>query len=318
MEQIVAKQAVKISVIMGVYNQWNKEKLRTAVDSILNQSMKEIEFIIWDDGSEAMAAEYIRELKHLDERIVLAGKEENKGLAFSLNSCIHLAKGKYIARMDADDISLENRLEREYEFLESHPEYAWCGCNAILFDESGTWGKRQMPEMPTEKDYLKYSPYIHPTVMFRKDLFEHHRGYLEAEETLRCEDYEIFMRFRRMGLRGYNLQETLFMYREDKENYKRRKFCFRINEMKLRYRNFRAMHLLFPFGWLYVIRPIVGGLLPTAILREWKRFEGKHAGEKAGEQTKLRGKENMPQRKKTNKALPENSGKGFGSQNSIA
>ena len=268
------EEQVKISVIMGVYNQWNREQLQEAVNSILNQTFRDFEFIIWDDGSHPEAAGYIKELADLDDRIILAGKDQNHGLAYSLNGCIALARGKYIARMDADDISLPERLMTQYNFLEAHPEYAWCGCNTNLFDNDGIWGIRTMPEFPQEHDYLKYSPYVHPTVMFRSLVFDSNEGYLESEETLRCEDYEIFMRLRKAGLSGCNIQKCLFCYREDKEAYGRRKFKYRISEAKLRLRNFKEMGILFPFGWLYVIRPIVGGLVPNAVLAAIKRYKG--------------------------------------------
>lgn len=178
----------QVSVIMGVYNQWNREALQKAVKSILNQTLTDFEFIIYDDGSDPEVAGYIRELEKLDERIVLIGKEENHGLAFSLNMCIGVAKGKYIARMDADDIALPERLQVQYDFMEQHKEYAWCGCNTRLFDENGVWGERKMPELPSDKDYLPFSPFIHPTVMYRRKLFEKNEGYHVSPETLRCED----------------------------------------------------------------------------------------------------------------------------------
>ena len=263
----------QVSVIMGVYNQWNREALQKAVKSILNQTLTDFEFIIYDDGSDPEVAGYIRELEKLDERIVLIGKEENHGLAFSLNMCIGAAKGKYIARMDADDIALPERLQVQYDFMEQHKEYAWCGCNTRLFDENGVWGERKMPELPSDKDYLPFSPFIHPTVMYRRKLFEKNEGYHVSPETLRCEDYEIFMRLHQLGYQGYNIQQYLFAYREDKQSFQKRRFHFRINEAKLRYRNFKAMHLLFPLGWLYVIRPVVGGLIPPGIVALLKRGE---------------------------------------------
>lgn len=272
MQEHTAKPA--ISVIMGVYNQWNEDILREAVSSILNQTFTDFEFIIWDDGSHPSVAKTIQSLSGLDERIKIAGKDKNCGLAYSLNACIGMAQGKYIARMDADDRSLPQRLERQFEFLESHPEYAWCGCNTNLFDQNGIWGIRRMPQVPVLSDYLKFSPYVHPTVMFRAKLFDVNEGYLESEETLRCEDYEIFMRFLECGLQGYNLQEILFCYREDKESYQRRKFGFRVKEAKLRYRNFQKMGILFPLGWLYVLRPIAGGILPSKLISYLKRREG--------------------------------------------
>ena len=109
--------------------------------------------------------------------------------------------------------------------------------------------------------------------MYRRKLFEKNEGYHVSPETLRCEDYEIFMRLHQLGYQGYNIQQYLFAYREDKQSFQKRRFHFRINEAKLRYRNFKAMHLLFSLGWLYVIRPVVGGLIPPGIVALLKRGE---------------------------------------------
>lgn len=267
----MSKYDVSISVIMGVYNQNDEKVLREAVDSILNQTFKDFEFIIYDDGSQPDAALILEKIEKIDPRIVLIGQEKNHGLAFSLNACIEQARGKYIARMDADDISDPNRFKVQYDFLEKNPQYSWCGCNARLLDENGIWGMREMPEAPVEKDYLKYSPYIHPTVMYRASLFEETEGYKVSEETLLCEDYEIFMRLRQMGKRGYNIQETLFTYREDSDSYRRRNFKRSINEAKVRFDNFKKLHILFPTGWLYVLRPIIGSLIPRELLYIIKR-----------------------------------------------
>ena len=261
----------KISVIMGVYNQLDEKQLHNAVCSILTQTEEDFEFIIYDDGSVEQASEYIRKLKDMDPRIIITGAKENNGLAFSLNACIKLAKGKYIARMDADDISYVERFGKQVDFLEKHPEYQWCGCNAELFDDNGIWGERNMPEYPEKKDFLKYSPYIHPSVMYRAELFETAGVYSVSQETLRCEDYEMFMRFHEQGYRGYNLQLKLFGYREDRQSYNKRRFKFRVNEMKIRYRNFKKLKMLWPTGWIYVIRPIMGIFVPNQLIYKMKR-----------------------------------------------
>ncbi len=263
----------EISVIMGVYNQFNKEELMTAVDSILHQTFQDLEFIIYDDGSHPEAAALLKEVSKRDERILLIGQNENHGLAFSLNACIDVARGKYIARMDADDISYPTRLEKQRRFLEEHPEYGWVGSNIDVFDENGIWGSRQMPAYPEEKDYLRFSPYAHPTVMYRASIFDCNAGYVVSKETLRCEDYEIFMRLREAGLKGANLQEELLCYREGKESYKKRTLEHRWNEAKCRYRNFKKLGILFPKGWLFVIRPLVACLVPASLLRWYKRRE---------------------------------------------
>lgn len=261
----------KISVIMGVYNQLDEGQLHEAVSSILNQTEKDFEFIIYDDGSVEQASEYIRRLKDIDSRIVIIGAEENNGLAFSLNACIRVAKGEYIARMDADDVSYIERFKTQIEFLDMHREYGWCGCNAKLFDDNGVWGERSMPECPDKDDFLKYSPYIHPSVIYRASLFEEAGVYTVSQETLRCEDYEMFMRFHEMGYRGYNIQKSLLGYREDRQSYNKRKIRYRVNEMRIRYRNFKKLKLLFPVGWLYIIRPIVGIVIPNQLIYKMKR-----------------------------------------------
>ena len=122
-----------VSVIMGVYNQWDEKILRDAVNSILNQSFRDFEFIIWDDGSCPEAAGNVQALGGMDQRIIIAGREENRGLAFSLNECIRLARGKYIARMDADDFSLPGRLERQGNFFGEPPGIwlVWDQCGAV-------------------------------------------------------------------------------------------------------------------------------------------------------------------------------------------
>lgn len=263
----------EISVIMGVYNQLNKEVLLEAVHSILDQSLTDFEFIIYDDGSCPEAAELLREVKRLDKRIILIGRAENHGLAFSLNECIHRARGKYIARMDADDISYPDRLQKQKDFLDQNSQFSWVGCNIEVFDETGIWGRRQMPERPQKSDYLKYSPYAHPTVMYRSEIFDSAQDYAVSKETLRCEDYEIFMRFMKAGLRGANLQEYLFCYRENMDSYKKRTFQHRVNEAKCRYRNFKSMGILFPKGWVYILRPIAACAVPDRLLAWIKRRE---------------------------------------------
>lgn len=275
----------EISVIMGIYNQFDKEALFSAVNSILSQSFRDFEFIIYDDGSHPEAAKYLAEVKELDERIVLIGREENNGLAFSLNECIDKTKGHYIARMDADDISLVNRLQIQKDFLDSHPEYSWCGTNAELFDEKEVWGYRRMPEKPALSDFLKFSPYMHPTVMFRREILIDANGYKVSELTTRCEDYELFMRLTKDGLQGYNIQEKLYQYREDNAEYAKRKLKYRYNEAVIRYKNFKKLGILWPFGWISVLRPLVAALLPDFLIAFWKRKESGY--EKKNSKTSL-------------------------------
>ena len=102
-------------------------------------------------------------------------------------------------------------------------------------------------------------------------MFEETEGYKVSKETLLCEDYELFMRLRQLGKKGYNIQKPLFTYREDANSYKRRDLNRSINEAKVRYVNFKKMHILFPKGWIYVIRPIAACMIPRDLLYKVKR-----------------------------------------------
>ena len=259
--------AVKVSVIMGTYNPASEGGLRQALDSIRRQTLQEWEMILCDDGSDASHAGMIRRMVKTDERIVLLRNEENRGLGYSLNRCLSRAKGKYIARMDDDDISMEKRLEKEYDFLERHPQYEWVGTNAELFDGGGTWGTDFMPERPRAEDFLRYSPYIHPSVMFRRQFLVECGGYQTAELTRRCEDYELFMRLHGRGARGYNIQESLLAYREDKTSYQRRTARTRGSEAVVRLDGFHKLGILRPDTLAYVLRPLVAGAVPSIILQ---------------------------------------------------
>lgn len=246
-----------ISVIMGSYNPVNKDELHDAVKSIINQTYKDWEFIICDDGSEEPYASYLSELAKLDERIICIKNDKNHGLAYSLNRCMEIAKGDYIARMDDDDISLPERFEKELDFLKHNRQYAWVGSEAALFDNDGRWGIGSRPEKPDVRDYLKYSPFIHPSVMFRREPLYAVGGYAEDKLTLRCEDYELFMKMAAQGYKGYNLQEILFKYQESSKKYGRKKFRYYFYEMLVRFQGFKRMKI-FPLRRLpYALKPLV-------------------------------------------------------------
>ena len=120
-----------ITVLMSVYN--GEEYLRIAIDGILNQTYNDFEFIIINDGSTDQSRNII--CSYTDKRIKLIDNDKNNGLIYSLNKGIENASGKYIARMDADDISLPTRLQKQFDYLESNKHFALVGSSAILIDE---------------------------------------------------------------------------------------------------------------------------------------------------------------------------------------
>lgn len=258
-----------ISVLMGTYNEPDQRQLQMAVDSILGQTFTDLEYIICDDGSEPEFYQWLKAFCVKDARIRLLRNKRNHGLAYTLNRCFRYASGRYIARMDADDISLPKRLEKQAAFLDANGAYALAGCNAGLADEHGIWGKRVLAERPGRMDFLYTSPFIHPAVMMRREVMEKLCGYSVGRKFLRVEDYDFFMRVYEAGYIGYNMQETLFLYREAISSYRKRKYRFRINECLVRYAGFQRLGIL-RGNMRYVLKPLAAGLVPGRMMRIYK------------------------------------------------
>ncbi len=268
------KDTPLISVLLCVYNP-KKAQLEQAVNSIVNQTMKEWELLLYDDGSHEQQERYIYDISCMDKRIRYYRNDKHHSLAYGLNQLMQYATGKYIARMDGDDYSHPERFRRSYEFLENHPEYAWVGCNTRLMDSDGAiWGCRQMPEVPKAWDFLRYSPYIHPAVMFRADIIKYAK-YKKSDRMLRGEDYELFMRLHALGKRGYNLQEELFFYREDELCYKRRSLLCQMEEVRIRWYGFKRLGFNRAIRFVYSIKPLVVWAIPNSMILRLKKL---HAG----------------------------------------
>lgn len=147
--------------------------------------------MIYDDGSDQKGQAVIQRAADMDPRVRCIRGEKNMGLGYGLNQCIRQAKGRYIARMDGDDIAKPQRLEKQYAFLETHPQYQWVGSNAELIDQNGVWGFLKMPEEPKARDFLPCSPYIHPSVLFRKETLVQAGGYDPSPDFFLCRGLRI-------------------------------------------------------------------------------------------------------------------------------
>ncbi len=254
----------RISVIASAYNMENGFSFRHSIESILAQTLGDFEFLICDDGSTDGTFRVLSEYAKSDSRIRLVKNIENIGLGASLNRLAHLSCADYLARHDFDDISKEDRLQKQISYMEAHPDIAILGTQALLFDEGGAWGERKFPLVVKKSDFLFRSPYMHGSVMMRKSAFLLCGGYKVSKETRRAEDYDLFMRMaERFG--GANLDEYLYLYCEDKNTLRRRKYRYRIDEVKVRYEGFRRLGLL-PRGLPYVIKPLAVGLIPQGLL----------------------------------------------------
>ena len=202
-----------VSVIMSVYNENNTE-LKNSINSILNQTYKNIEFIIINDNpSDDEILKTINYYKDLDKRIKVIINNKNLGLVNSLNVGLKNCNGKYIARMDADDISLSTRIEHQLKYIKAN-NYDFIGSYVELMDEDGNLLNKKMI-FPINSFYinlsLKFGNCIpHPTWFAKKEVFEELNGYRNIPF---CEDYDFLLRARQKQFNFGNLPEIGLYYR---------------------------------------------------------------------------------------------------------
>ncbi len=202
-----------ISVIMSTYKE-DERLLRESIESILNQTYRDFEYIIiLDYPDNDVHKSVIEEYALKDDRIHFYINEKNMGLTDSLNRGLSLCHGEYIARMDADDISLPDRLERQMEYLEKN-HYDLIGGITEMINENGTllYSIKSVPTDPKKiNKALRYSQCIaHPTWLGRKEVFEKNAGYRHMPL---CEDYDFTLRAVLNGFVISNLNEPVLKYR---------------------------------------------------------------------------------------------------------
>ncbi len=212
-ESIYPGAAPPITVLMSVHN--GGKYLRESVDSILAQTFSGFLFLIIDDASTDGTPDILAEYAAADQRVRVITNAANIGLTASLNKGIALIESPYIARMDADDVSLPERFARQIEFMEAHPEVAACGTYSLIVDAEGVEvGDYSPPHTCQEINaYLhKFgSPIVHSSVMIRTGPLKNIGGYREA--FLTAQDYDLWLRLSHSN-RLANLPEPLILYRE--------------------------------------------------------------------------------------------------------
>lgn len=224
---------------MPVYN--TAKYLNEAINSILEQTFKDFEFIIIDDCSTDGSKDIIK--SYNDERIILIENESNKGIIFGLNFAISIARGKYIARMDSDDISVSNRFELQYLFLEKNSSIICCGASRTIINEEGIEiGVKESIQNP---DLLKLSMLFncvvaHPTVFIRSDFIKSNNLYYNYEMEA-AEDYDLWCKILEYGQIS-NLKEKLLKYRIHSEQISQVKGELQLtNSLKIRERFIHAL-----------------------------------------------------------------------------
>ena len=203
-----------VSVMLPVYNA--ECYVAEAIESILNQTYNNFEFIIVNDGSSDRSEEVILSIS--DERIRYYRNEVNLGLIGTLNKSISLSSGKYLARMDNDDICLPERLAKQVAFLESHPEVGVLGTAFYNIDKAGEIFSETA--FPSQHNLLCwslcfFSPLAHPTVMMRRELVQSEGGYKAG--IVHCEDYDFWYRLS-SKTKLSNLPDVLFKLRKHEMN----------------------------------------------------------------------------------------------------
>lgn len=216
-----------VSIIMPAYN--TEKYISQAIDSILNQTYKNFEFIIVDDGSTDNTCSIIMDYAKKDNRIIIV-KRKNMGIVQSLNDAIRLSRGEYIARMDSDDIANIERIEKQVEYMNNHPDIYLLGTNFnLLYEEDMSEASRKRyagmhqrsKECIDKKNVFlsinEAQKFIHPSVMYKKEVFEIVGMYKEFY----MEDIELYFRIAAKGLGIAKLEEDLLTYRarEDSKSW---------------------------------------------------------------------------------------------------
>lgn len=254
---------MKISVLMGIYN--CADTLGAAIDCILAQTCTDWELILCDDGSWDSTLSVAQSYRQrYPEKIRLLKNEKNRGLNYTLNRCLSVATGQFIARMDGDDLCMPDRFEKELKALEENPTMAVVSTPMEYFDENGTWGIGTAIARPKARDLLYGTPFCHAPCMARREAILAVGGYTDDEKYLRVEDYDLWVKLYAAGFRGMNLAEPLYRMRDDRNATARRKFKHRINEARVKAKAVRLLKLPV-WGYVYALRPILVGLLPVGL-----------------------------------------------------
>jgi len=208
MKQI--KNSPLVSVIMPAYNV--QLYVAHAIESILNQSYRNYEFIIVDDASTDETLSIIKDFRKKDKRIVLIRNRINIGITKSLNKALRLIKGKYVIRMDADDWSYPNRFELQVKLMEDHPEVIVSGSHIEICDQNlnPRYVRRyQLDDTSIRKHLFRYSPFAHPATIWRAIVLKKEK--YNVILTV-CQDYELYFRVGAIG-KFMNLDKILLKLR---------------------------------------------------------------------------------------------------------
>jgi glycosyltransferase involved in cell wall biosynthesis len=201
-----------VSVIMPVYNA--EQYVGQAIESILGQTFTDFEFLIFDDGSYDRSVDVVRKYAEADQRIVFFDFKENQGYVAHLNNGIKAAQGEYIARMDADDISLPERLAKQVKLMEANPMIGVCGTWFKVFGDTELEVKHPINHDDIKLEFLRYNAIGHPTVLVKTSLL---KQYPYSPDLTPSEDYYLWAHLSSVT-QLHNIPEVLLHYRWHQTN----------------------------------------------------------------------------------------------------
>lgn len=266
----------KVSVIMGIFN--CAPYLQEALDSLYSQTFQDFEIILCEDGSTDNTYEIAAKNAAEHSNIVLLRNDCNLGLNKTLNNCLAVAQGEYIARMDGDDVCDSTRFEKQMKFLKDHPDLSFCSCPMYMFDEEGKWGESHCVPFPTKEDVITHIPsFTHAAAIIRTFVLREVGGYTISKNLLRVEDCHLWFKLYAAGHKGGNLQEPLYGMRDDRSATARRNWTARRNGIYVTWCGYRMFHMpWFRYPKLIVLAciEVVKYLMPHKLYEYFHRKRG--------------------------------------------
>lgn len=250
----------QVSVLMGVFN--GREYLEASIRSILDQTFDDFEFLIIDDASVDGSGELISHYANQDGRIRLIRNERNAGLGAVLRRGVAEARAPFVARMDSDDVAIPTRLSRQFQFFGERPETDVVGSYALDITKHGVAIAERRVPVTHEKivELVWTSPFIHPTVMFRKNSILKVGSY--SSSIRRRQDYDLWFRCVAGGLRMANIPEPLLHYRFSEETMRRNHVRSTWEQVKIGLRGCRMVRAP-KHAYVATCMPLVEAAMPN-------------------------------------------------------
>lgn len=258
-----------ISVIMGTYN--GRKHIDRAIDSIKKQTYFDWELVICDDCSTDGTYEYLLKKYGGDPKIIITRLSRNSGLSSALNRCVELSKGEYVARMDDDDYSHPDRLEKQLKSLIEHPDITLVSCNINYFDDNGVFGNSGSQSfLRSKEDIFCGRSFVHPTVLMRRSALLNVGGYTVSKLLRRGQDYDLWCKFYYAGYKGMVMSDTLFDYYESRQSVKNRKIKYRIDHIRVKWAWRRKLSLPIKYDFK-VLHDIVVLFMPRFLYMKLRK-----------------------------------------------